>query len=75
LTGKGPLFRSKKASKVLNDLKRRMVKYELIKEAILHSNPFNMALAFIYIKFFSAAENYKLRVFSTRVAAMEGLGV
>jgi hypothetical protein len=53
-----PLFKSKKTSTMMKDIKQRIAKYELVKEAILHSNSINIALAYLYIKFFSTTKNY-----------------
>ena len=68
------LYKTKKASKVMHEIKSRMPKYELVKEAILQNSPLVVALSFLYTKFFAGTPNYRIRVFSTRAAAMEWLG-
>ncbi|MBN2274938.1 MAG: STAS/SEC14 domain-containing protein [Bacteroidales bacterium] len=67
------LYRAKRAALVLDDIKDRMRKYDLVKEAILQNNPFGAALANLYITFFRNTKNYKIKLFSTRTAAMAWL--
>lgn len=67
------LFKSRKGMKVLRDIRSRMPKYKLVKEAIIQNNPYIAAFSFLYRKFFTGTRNYQIRVFSTRKAALEWL--